>query len=151
MRGPFIVGYIYPKVPDLMENRPFNISLFSFHNDKLKFFEKLISRTTINFSFTNIEDTRTITSAMKLSIKISLFQWNQVFKHPEWKHMIDTWFRTFKVSINLNIFFYYINSVSFFTLIKISCKYFNYKEKFEWDIVDNAIARRIWEIDAITR
>jgi len=57
--------------------------------------------------------------------------------------MIDTWFRTFKVSINLNIFFYYINSVSFFTLIKISCKYFNYKKKFEWDIVDNAIARRI--------
>jgi myosin-crossreactive antigen len=34
-----------------------------------------------------------------------IVSWNQVFKYPKWKPMIDTWFRRFKVNINLNIFF----------------------------------------------
>jgi len=38
-------------------------------------------------------------------MEILLFQWSQVSKHPELKPQVDTWFSTFKVSINLNIFF----------------------------------------------
>jgi hypothetical protein len=61
-------------------------------------FEKLISINECNFMFINIEVVRTITSAMKSSMKILLFQWSQVFKHSEWKHMIDAWFRRFNVT-----------------------------------------------------
>jgi hypothetical protein len=46
-------------------------------------FEKLILSNECNFRFTNIEATKTITSAMKSSMEISLFQWSQVSKHPE--------------------------------------------------------------------
>jgi hypothetical protein len=48
---------------------------------------------------------------IKLSMEIPLFQWNQVSKHPEWKRIIDAWFRRFKININLN-FSYYVNLVS---------------------------------------
>ena len=60
-------------------------------------FEKLISINKWNFRCTNIEAVRTITFAMKLSMEIQLFQWNQVSIHPEWKPMIDAWFRRFKL------------------------------------------------------
>jgi hypothetical protein len=45
-----------------------------------------------------------ITSAMKLSMDVSLFQWSGVSKNPKWKPMINTWFEKFKVSIYINIF-----------------------------------------------
>jgi hypothetical protein len=48
-------------------------------------FEKIISFNECNFRFINIEAARTITSTFKSSIEISLFQWSQVSKHPEWK------------------------------------------------------------------
>jgi hypothetical protein len=67
-------------------------------------FEKLISINECYFRFTNIEASRTITSAMKSSIEEPLFQWSQVSKSPKWKPMIDPWFKRFKVSINLNNF-----------------------------------------------
>jgi hypothetical protein len=63
-------------------------------------FEKLISVNESNFKFINIEAARTITSSMK----ILLFQWSQVSKHPKWKLMIDAWFERFTVNIKLNIF-----------------------------------------------
>jgi len=68
----------------------------------LKIFEKNnISLNLSNFRFTNIETARTITSIFKSSMEIPLFQWSQVFKHPEWKPQVDAWFSRFKVSINL--------------------------------------------------
>ena len=73
------MGSIYLEVPGLVEERPFNVSLFSPHNDLLKFFEKLISSNIVNFKLQNIKASITITSTMK----ILLFQWSQVFKHPE--------------------------------------------------------------------
>jgi hypothetical protein len=51
------------EVLGLVEKQPFNISLFSFQNDMLIIFEKLISSNIINFRFTNIEAAKTITSA----------------------------------------------------------------------------------------
>jgi len=35
--------------------------------------------------YTNVEVDRTITSVMKSSMKMPLFQWSQVFKNLEWK------------------------------------------------------------------
>ena len=52
---------------------------------------------------------------MKSSMKISLFQWTQVSKLPKWNIIIDAWFKTSKVSINLNIFFYSVHLVSLLT------------------------------------
>jgi hypothetical protein len=49
-------------------------------------------------------------------MEVLLFQWGQVFKNHEWQFMIDAWFGRFKISINLNIF-YYINSISLLILI----------------------------------
>jgi hypothetical protein len=66
-----------------MEERPFNVSLFSLHNDMLIIFEKLISINKYNFRFTNTEAVRTIASAMISSMKILLFQWSRVFKYLE--------------------------------------------------------------------
>jgi hypothetical protein len=65
---PFTAGSIYPEVPDLVEEWPFNVSLFSYHIDMLIIFEKLILSNECNFRFTNIEATKTITSAMKSSM-----------------------------------------------------------------------------------
>jgi len=76
MGGPFIMGSIYLEVPGLVEERPFNVSLFSPHNDLLNFFEKLISSNIVNFKLQNIKASITITSTMK----ILLFQWSQVFQ-----------------------------------------------------------------------
>jgi hypothetical protein len=64
-------------------------------------FEKTISFNECNSRFTNIEAARTITSAFKSSMKIPLFQWSHVSKHPEWKPRVNAWFSRFKVSINL--------------------------------------------------
>jgi hypothetical protein len=55
-------------------------------------FLKIISFNEYNFTFTNIEAARTITSTFKLSMEIVLFQWSQVSKHPEWKPQVDAWF-----------------------------------------------------------
>jgi hypothetical protein len=52
--------------------------------------------------FTNIEAAQVITSAFKSSMEILLFQWSQVFKHPNWKPHVDAWLTRFKVSVNLN-------------------------------------------------
>jgi len=64
-------------------------------------FEKIISFNECNSRFTNIEAVRTITSTFKSSMKIPLFQWSHVSKHPEWKPRVNAWFSRFKVSINL--------------------------------------------------
>jgi hypothetical protein len=49
-------------------------------------FEKTnISLNLSNLRFTNIEVARTITSIFKSSMKISLFQWSQISKHPNRK------------------------------------------------------------------
>jgi hypothetical protein len=53
------------------------------------------------FRFTNIKAARVITSTFKSSIEISLFQWSQISRHPDWKPYIDAWFRRFEVSVNL--------------------------------------------------
>jgi hypothetical protein len=45
-----------------------------------------------------------ITSAMQLSMDVSLFQWSGVSKNPKWKHMINTWFEKFKVIIYIKLF-----------------------------------------------
>jgi hypothetical protein len=67
-------------------------------------FEKLISINECYFRFTNIKASRTITSTMKSSIEVPLFQWSQVFKNLKWKPMIDAWLKRLKISINLNSF-----------------------------------------------
>jgi hypothetical protein len=103
--GPFITWPVYLKVPGSVEERSFNAILFSLHIDMLIIFKKLITINECNFRFTNIKIARTITSVMKSSMKIPLFQWNQVSKHSEWKSMINAWFGRFKININLNIFF----------------------------------------------
>jgi hypothetical protein len=54
--------------------------------------------------FTNVEDAQTITSTMKSLMEVPFFQMSQVSKNPEWKSIIDAWFRKFRVSINLNNF-----------------------------------------------
>ena len=33
-----------------------------------------------------------ITSTFKSSMEIVLFQWSQVFRHPDWRPYIDAWF-----------------------------------------------------------
>jgi hypothetical protein len=53
------------------------------------------------FRFTNIEVARVISSAFKLSMEISLFQWSQISKHPEWMPQINAWFDRFEVGVNL--------------------------------------------------
>jgi hypothetical protein len=45
-----------------------------------------------------------ITSAMQLSMDVSLFQWSGVSKNPKWKPMINTWFEKFKVIIYIKLF-----------------------------------------------
>jgi len=107
----FTTEFIFSEVPGLVEERSYNVSLFSPNIDMLIIFEKLISINEWNFRFTNIEVVKTITLVIKLSMEIPLFQWNQVSKHPEWKRIIDAWFRRFKININLN-FSYYVNLVS---------------------------------------
>jgi hypothetical protein len=57
---------------------------------------------------------------MKSFMEVLLFQWSQVFKKLEWKPMIDVWFGKFKVSLYLNNFFCYVNSVYFFMLIQFN-------------------------------
>jgi len=58
-------------------------------------YEQLINVLLIlfNFRFTNIEAAWTITFAFKSLIKILLFQWSQVSRHPEWRLNIDALFR----------------------------------------------------------
>jgi hypothetical protein len=70
-------------------------------------------------SDTNVEVAHTIISAMKSSMKISLFQWSQVSKNFELKPMIDVLFRKFKISIYIhNLFFSYLDRLVFlFNLI----------------------------------
>jgi hypothetical protein len=46
---------------------------------------KIILFNKCNFRFTNIEAAKTITLTFKSSMEMLLFQWSQVFKHPEWK------------------------------------------------------------------
>jgi len=102
--GPFTTRFIYLQVWGLVKWRPFNVSLFSFHNDMFNhFWKKIISFNECYFRFTNIEVARAITLAFKSLMKIPLFQWSQVFKHPEWKSQVGAWFSRFKVCINLNI------------------------------------------------
>jgi hypothetical protein len=57
------------------------------------------------------------TSTMKLMMEVSLFQLSPVSKNTEWKPMIDTWFRKFRVNIYLNKFFYYDNLVNLLILM----------------------------------
>jgi hypothetical protein len=75
---------------------------FSFFFTYNIIYEQLINILLIlfNFRFTNIEAARTITSAFKSSMKILLFQWSQVSRHPEWRPNIDAWFRRFQVGVN---------------------------------------------------
>jgi len=70
-----------------------------------------------NFKFTDVEDAHTITSTMKLSMDVPLFQYSGVSKNSKCKPMIDTWFEKFKVSIFINMFLKIFNLVSFFNLI----------------------------------
>jgi hypothetical protein len=72
---------------------------------------------------------QTITLAMKSSMKVSLFQWSQVSINPEWKAMINSWFRRFKVNINLNNFFY-VNSIILLILLKLFFYKFKLQEIF---------------------
>jgi hypothetical protein len=51
--------------------------------------------------FTNIEAARVISLAFKSSMQISLFQWSQITKHPEWMPQINAWFDRFEVGVNL--------------------------------------------------
>jgi hypothetical protein len=93
MGGPFREGTIYWEVHYPMEARPVNVILFSFHallknKEHLIIFEKLISINECNFRFINVEVARIITSMIKSSMKVQLFQWSQVFKNPEWKPML---------------------------------------------------------------
>jgi hypothetical protein len=46
-----------------------------------------------------VEVARIITSPMKLSMEVSLFQLSKVFKNLEWKPIIDVWIAKFKVGI----------------------------------------------------
>jgi hypothetical protein len=59
-----------------------------------------ISLILLIFRFTNIEAAQVITSGFKLSMKILLFQWSQVSRHPDVRSYIDAWFRRFEVSVN---------------------------------------------------
>lgn len=51
--------------------------------------------------FTNIEAARTITSAFKSLMEISLFQWSHVSKHSEWKLQVNAWFSRRELMIML--------------------------------------------------
>jgi hypothetical protein len=56
-----------------VEKRPFNVSLFSFHNDMLIIFKKkLISINKCNFKFTNIETVRIINIGNEIVDKNSI-------------------------------------------------------------------------------
>jgi hypothetical protein len=70
--GSFTMRSIYLEVLGLMEDQPFNVSLFSFHNDMLIIFLKNIINE-CNFRFTNFEASRIIILAMKSLMEISLF------------------------------------------------------------------------------
>ena len=65
-------------------------------------YEQLINISLILFifMFTNIEAARVITSAFKSSMKILLFQWSQVSRHPDWRSYINVWFRRFYIGVN---------------------------------------------------
>jgi hypothetical protein len=41
-------------------------------------------------------------------MKILLFQWSQVFKHPDWKSQVDAWFTRFKFSVNLKYLLFFM-------------------------------------------
>jgi len=75
---------------------------FSFFNTYNIIYEKRINILVIlfNFRFTNIEVSQTITLAFNSSMKIPLFQWSQVSRHPKWRPNIDAWFRRFQVGVN---------------------------------------------------
>jgi hypothetical protein len=92
------------EVSGSMEERSFNVILFSLHIDMLIILKKLITINKYNFRFKNIKAARTITSVMKSSMKIPLFQISKVSKYSEWKSIINAWFGRFKININLNIF-----------------------------------------------
>jgi hypothetical protein len=127
--GPFTTGSIYPKIRGLLEGWHFNVSFFCFHNDMFNnFLKNNVSLNLSNFRFINIKSARTITSAFKSSMKILLFQWSQVSKHPEWKPQVDAWFLRFKVSTNLN-FFYHVNSNTLLKLLRITLQLDNIKIK----------------------
>jgi hypothetical protein len=67
-----------------------------------------ISLSLFIFRFTNIDATRVITSVFKSSMKILLFQWSQVFRHPDWRPYIDAWFRRFEVSVNFKFYLFFM-------------------------------------------
>jgi len=120
MGGPFREGTIYWEVHNPMEARPVNVILFSFHallknKEHLIIFEKLISINECNFRFINVEVARIITSMIKSSMKVQLFQWSQVFKNPEWKPMLMHGSKSSRLIYTL--FFYHVNSVSLFILM----------------------------------
>jgi len=69
---PFVTGSIHLEVLSSMEERSFNVSLFSLHNNMLIIFEKNNLINKCNFRFTNIKVVKTIKLAMKSSIEISL-------------------------------------------------------------------------------
>jgi len=56
-------------------------------------------------------------------MKILLFQWSQVSRHPEWKPYIDTWFRTFEVSVILKLFIYLLCYIGIIDLFFINFLY----------------------------
>ena len=74
--APFIARCIYLEVLDSVEERHFNVSLFSLHYDMLIIFEKLISNNECNFRFINIKTVETITSVLKSLMEIPLFYWS---------------------------------------------------------------------------
>ena len=84
--GPFTTGFIHLQVWGVVEERPFNVNLFCFHNDMFNnFLTNNISLNLSNFRSTNIEVARIIISAFKSSMDILLFQWSWVSKYPEYK------------------------------------------------------------------
>jgi hypothetical protein len=60
-----------------------------------------------------MEATQIRTSIMKVSMKMSLFQWSQLEKYPEWIAIIEAWWGKFKVST------YIINTFNIYIYIYI--------------------------------
>jgi len=108
-RGLLRAGPIYWEVRCLVEAQPLNVNLIFFHGllknkKQITIFENLISINECNFKFANVEAARTIISAMKSSMRVSLFQWSHVSRYSKWKLIIDAWFKKFRVNIYLNNF-----------------------------------------------
>jgi hypothetical protein len=99
------VESIYPQVRGIVEGRPFNVSLLKFEvfflNYNIIYEVIAIAFISFIFRFTNIEAARVISSAIKSSMEIPLFQWSQISRHPEWMPQINVWFNRFEVGINL--------------------------------------------------